>query len=330
MSGKNIYDELAKMIDEEDITGGMPATPSFLKLLRLQFTHTEAEMAVKIRTTGGTLDQLSEKLGMEKAKLEKKLMIMADKGTILYDPEEENPIYKAVAMTAGGLTETGLWGNIRFPYTVELGKVINQVSREHGEHSLSKLGFAYTPVWAAETTLPEDAQPSENLMEAVKEAGHWSVSMCPCRLSRALVKPDDPCKHMMETCVHTGALSRYAVKHGMARELTHDELGQVLRKCNEDGLVHTINLLGQICNCCEDCCPIFGTYKMGVPTFERSPFMANVNEDECIECGLCGDRCPVDAITVKGVAAVDQEVCIGCGVCVTTCKPESMKLVRRS
>lgn len=329
MSKKDIYDELAEMIDQEDITGGMPATPSFMKLLRIQFTPVEAEMAVKIRTTGGTLDELSERLGMEKDKLEKKLLAMADKGIIIYDPAEENPVFRTVAMTAGGLTETGLWGNIRFPYTVELGKVMHQVGKEHGEHSLSKLGFPYTPVWAAEKALPDDTLPSENLLEAVKEAGHWSVSMCPCRLSRALVDPENPCTHMMETCVHTGALSRYAVKHGMARELTHEELAELLRKCNEDGLVHTINLLGQICNCCEDCCPIFGTYKMGAPTFEPSPFAAQVDEDSCAGCETCADRCPVNAIKIDGAAAVDRDTCIGCGVCIPSCDTEAVKLVRR-
>jgi NAD-dependent dihydropyrimidine dehydrogenase PreA subunit len=206
---------------------------------------------------------------------------------------------------------------------------MHQVIEEHADGGLAKIPVAYTPVWAGMLALPEDVKPAENLAEAIKDAGHWSVSLCPCRLSRAMHTPEDPCEHMLETCIHTGELSRWAVKHGMARELTHEEVVELLKEVNEDGLVHTINLSGLICNCCENCCAIFRTYKMGRPTFIRSPFMAQSSSDICIACGTCAERCPVDAIIVDEVAIVDQDKCIGCGVCVPTCSEEAIKLVRR-
>jgi len=328
VSNKDTYEELAEMIGKED-TVGMPKTPAFLKLLQIQFTPDEAKLALQVRLSGGTLAQLSEKTGMDKTKLKQRLHAMADKGTILYDPGEEDPVYKAVGMSAGGLTETGLWGNIRFNYTVELGKTLHQVLKEFAEEGLGKLGFPYTPVWAPVGALPGDALPSENLAEALRDAGHWSVSPCPCRLSQWLVNPDKPCDHMLEACLHTGALSRWAVKHGMARQLTYDETIELLRKCNEDGLVHTINLLGQICNCCANCCGIFRTYKMGAPTFIPSPFISEVDGGRCNACGICADRCPVEAIKVNESADVDINLCIGCGVCVPTCDVGAVSLVRR-
>jgi len=328
MPDNDVYDDLAKMIDEGDVVG-QPITPAFLKLLGLQFTRDEAELALKIGTEGGTLDTLSEKTGMDREKLINKLMTMADKGTIIYDPADKDPTYRTVGMTAGGLTETGPWAGIRFAFSAELIKTAHQVTIEHCEGKLAELGMAYTPVWAGMAALPEDVQPTENLAEEVKEAGHWSVSMCPCRVSRALVDPENTCDHIYETCVHTGALSRWAVKHNMARELSHDELVALLKKLNEDGLVHTINLLGQICNCCEDCCGIFRTHKMGAPTFIPSPFMAKADQEACTACETCADRCPVDAVTVEESAVVDQKVCIGCGVCVPSCPADAIALTRR-
>ena len=329
MSTKDVYEELAEMEDREDVVG-MPKTPEFLKALRLQFTPREARLAVQIGLTGGTLDELSEKTGVDKAKLQERLHAMADKGVIYYDPAEENPTYKVVGMSAGGLTETGVWGNIRFPYTVELAKALHQVLKEFSTERLCKLGFPYTPVWASVAALPEDADPSENLAEAIKDAGHWSVSPCPCRLCQWIVEPGDPCQHLLETCVHTGALSRWAAKHGMARKLTYDETLELLRQCNEDGLVHTININGQICNCCVDCCGIFYGYKTGAPTFIPSPFVSRIDEDTCNGCRACADRCPVDAIEVDEFAEVDSNLCIGCGVCVPTCSVEAVSLMRRS
>jgi ferredoxin len=328
MSEADVYESLATMIAAEDIVG-QPVTDALLKLVSLQFTPEEAGLALKIGCQGGTLEALAEKLGMDKNGLLEKMMSMADKGTIRYDPAEKNPTYKTVAMSAGGLTETGAWGGIRYPFTIQLTKTLHQVLKEHAEEALAKLGFPYTPVWAGMCALPDDIKPEENLAEAVREAGHWSVSLCPCRVSRGLIDTENPCKHMVETCVHTGELSRWAVKHGMARSLSHDELVEHLEKTNRDGLVHTINLLGQICNCCEDCCAIFRTYKMELPTFIPSPFAARVDEDACTACGTCEDCCPVDAITVDATAKVKEERCIGCGVCVPACPTESVKLARR-
>jgi NAD-dependent dihydropyrimidine dehydrogenase PreA subunit len=325
---KNVYEELAEMIDKEDVVG-MPPTPSFLKLLSLQFAPEEAALALQTHLSGGTLDELASRTGIGKTKLKDILLTMADKGTIVYDPAEEDPVYKVAGMTAGGLTETGMWGGIRFPFTVQLGIAMYTMLKEHAELSLAKLGFGYTPVWAAQVALPKDALPTEDLCEAIKGAGHWSVSTCPCRLARALVEPSNPCKHMPHTCVHTGALSRWAVKHSMARELTYDQTLHLLRECNEDGLVHTINIYGQICNCCRDCCAIFHSFKLGAPTFAPSPFTAQSDQETCNACGACADRCPVGAIQVDDHAVVDSAICIGCGVCIPTCKQKSMKLTRR-
>ena len=328
MSDKDSFERLAQMISEGDVVGP-PVTPAFLRLLRLQFTEAEADLALQIGLAGGTLDQLAARLGIEKESLRETLMTMSDKGTIRYDPADQDPTYCCVGMTAGGLTETGAWGGLRFPFSKDLIKELYQVMLDHSEGALAKLGFAYTPVWAGLGALPADALPSENLAEAVKEAGHWSVSLCPCRLARNAVDPEHPCEHVMEACVHTGALSRWAVKHGMARELTHEQLVELLKACNKDGLVHTINLLGQICNCCEDCCGIFHSYKLGAPTFVPSPFIAQTNSDECRACETCADRCPVHAIEVDDFAIVDEKKCIGCGVCVPECSAHVMALVRR-
>ena len=328
MCAEDIYQKLAEMIDREDMVGG-PVTPALISLIKLQFTPEEANLATKITLTGGTLDELSERLGLDKDRLKAKLMVMADKGTIIYDPAEENPVYRCVGMTAGGLTETGIWGGIRFPFSVQLGTELYQLMKDHAEGALAKLGFPYTPVWGGMLALPDDALLEENLAEVVKDKGHWSVSLCPCRASRALVTPENPCEHMMETCVHTGPLSRWAVKHGMARELTYEELVELLKECNRDGLVHTINILGLICNCCNDCCSIFHCYDLGAPTFIPSPFIAQVDTETCSACETCADRCPVGAIEVDDYAVVNQETCLGCGVCVPTCTTESIKLVRR-
>lgn len=325
-----LYEQVADMVIEEDFMAG-PKTASFVEIMSLQFTEAEARLALQIRTTGGTLDELAAKTKMKRDKLEKMLSTMADKGTVYYD-SGPNPTYKIIKMAAPGFIETGLWSGIKYPYQVQLAKAINQVLKDWAEEKLCKLGFPFAPVWAAVNALPADADPSENLAEAVRHEGHWSVSPCPCRLSQWITDPGNHCDHILETCIHTGDQSRWAVKHGMARELTFDELVALLERCNKDGLVHTLNVQNCICNCCNDCCTIFYGQNRGHKVFAPSPFVPEVDESSCNGCNKCVDRCPVEAITAaedEDYVSVDYGKCIGCAICVAACKPHFITLTRR-
>jgi len=201
---------------------------------------------------------------------------------------------------------------------------------EWARDKLCKLGFPFAPIWADPDALPPDAQPSENLAEILRQQDHFSVSACPCRLSHWLVDPGNHCEHSLETCLHVGDVSRWCVEYGMAKEITYDEAVALLKKCNAEGLVHSININGCICNCCTDCCPLFvGFHQLKTQTMIPSPFMPAVSEDDCNACSLCADICPTHAISVNGIAQVDAGVCIGCAVCVPACKEGALKLVRR-
>ena len=73
-----------------------------------------------------------------------------------------------IGMAAPGWIETGLWGGIKFPFSIELAKAINDVLKEWSDEKLCKLGFPFAPVWAAMDALPKDADKSLSLAEAVK------------------------------------------------------------------------------------------------------------------------------------------------------------------
>ena len=51
------------------------------------------------------------------------------------------------------------------------------------------------------------------------------------------------------------------------------------------------------------------------------------DEDLCIGCEICMDRCQMDAIgMVEGHAVIDRDRCIGCGLCVPTCTARTIRL----
>jgi Na+-translocating ferredoxin:NAD+ oxidoreductase subunit B len=331
MVSKNAYEELADMLLSGPTGAPEIRIPEFMQHLRLLYTPKEARLAVQVGLAGGKLEELVERTGIEKGKLKEILNTMADKGTMWIDPGIEDPDYRVLGLTGPGISETPFWGGVKNADTVPMAKLFNKWKYPWVRHGLGSLGFPINPVWPAEAVLPEDALPTENIVEQIKQTDYWSVSYCPCRLGHWVDDPGHHCRHLLETCIQLGDKSRWSVEHGMARQITCDQAIEIIRKSSEDGLVITGHpSYGMVCNCCHDCCVNFiGVNEMGLKLLQRSNFVSQIDQETCSACKTCAERCPVSAIEVDDFAVVDKEICIGCGVCVPTCKTESVKLVRR-
>jgi len=328
MSDKDIYESL---LDMYAVVPGIPEiADSLMEVLRLQFTPEEADLAVKVGFRGGNLNRIHEKTGIERENLKKMLNTMADKGTMWISPGEEDPRYKTIGIGGPGLIETGGWGNVRFPHSVQLMKALHRLEVDFAVKSLPVLGFPVR-VWTTPAALPSDANPDENVVERIKEAGYWGVSTCSCRLPHWIADPGNHCNHLLETCLFMGDMARWGVEHGMCRVISCDDAIELIRRCNEDGLVHTYDPDDFICNCCSDCCVFhIGIRETGAKLLQPSEFVAQIDDSTCIACSTCVDRCPFSAIQVNGYASVDSEKCLGCGVCFPTCTTGSVTFVRRS
>ena len=54
------------------------------------------------------------------------------------------------------------------------------------------------------------------------------------------------------------------------------------------------------------------------------------NINKCIGCGVCVEKCPIEAISlIDGNVHDDKNKCIGCGVCVHHC-PEDARSIKRT
>ena len=166
-----------------------------------------------------------------------------------------------------------------------------------------------------------------------------------CRQRKHLDPDSSGCSSPLEVCLHFGRLGHYIVESGLGREITHIETKEILKQAAEAGLVHAISNWDEggdtICNCCKCCCLFFEAYHVlkHDKSHDVSNYRVRTHAQTCKACGLCVERCPMEALHLeesaeatnkKGKAAVlEPDKCIGCGVCVYKCPTESLILERR-
>ena len=155
----------------------------------------------------------------------------------------------------------------------------------------------------------EEAIPSEATTASYEQISHWlkkyddiAVGDCSCRISRRLM--GEGCGHLeKDMCIALGDLAEFAVSTGRARKITYDECLEILKRAEDNGLVHQItNVDGPdkifgICNCCR--CSCFGlrtSQFFNTPNMSRSNFVAKIDDEKCVACGQCVEYCPANAV----------------------------------
>jgi ferredoxin len=161
---------------------------------------------------------------------------------------------------------------------------------------------------------------------------------CFCRQYHKMI--DEPCRFEPppESCMAIGEMSHHALKQGVGRLITKEEARALIDTLQEKGVVHQVFHADEdtdkpeiaICNCCWDCCGVFGSYNRGImPLHLKTFFEARLSDPEaCQGCGTCVDYCPVNAIALADdKSRIDAAKCIGCGQCELQCPEDAISLL---
>lgn len=137
------------------------------------------------------------------------------------------------------------------------------------------------------------------------------------------------CGHLREVCIQGPADDiNSPTARGMARSITKEEAKQIVRDADNDGLIHSPTAY-HFCNCCTDCCYPFryAGERGSRGQWPKAFYVAEVDEQGCIGCGLCAKRCPLEAITMRErKAVIDEALCVGCGVCRVPCRKNAIHM----
>ena len=332
---KKIYKKLRRRLNELPV--GFPATPTGVELRILQsiFTPEEAALATLMNDVHETPEDIFARCPDNGTlpELRERLRTMANKGCIFKKTDGDRETYALVPYVVG-------------MYEFQLKRMTPELYKDTLKYFMQGYALEYLaqahrqmrviPIGKSLTHRHQVASYDE-IKDIVEKAGERiGVVECICRKNQDMIHEECKKTKRREVCFVFRDMYDFCKNEGWARTLDKKEALASLRQCEEEGLVlQPANAREPefVCACCGCCCGMLGLYKY-IPNraqYVASNYVARVEPDECTACGICEERCQVDAVSIgeEGVALVNPAHCIGCGVCVPTCTAEAIALIKK-
>ena len=336
---EQVYRKLQKHLNNQAV--GFPATRSGveLKILKHIFDPNEAEIASYLSYKFEPLEKIFGKvqhLTESTEELQKILDSILKKGGIEVKIKDGIKHYCCVPFVFGMYE----FQNERLtPEFVNDFKKYTSTKSFGVEFLSTKLPQMRTIPIAKSIQLKHNVSSFDEVSTLLKEAeGPFAIVDCICRKQRAMEGKSCKVTDRKETCLGVGHLAEMSIENSIGREINREEAIAIIEQNQKEGLVlqpsNTKNA-EFICSCCGCCCGMLHTHK-NLPkplNFWATNYFAVVDENACVGCGTCEDKCQVGAVKVnekEQVAYVDLDRCLGCGVCVVNCPNDSISLSKKA
>lgn len=322
-----IYKKLARHLD--NLPGGFPPTQSGVeqRILKRLFTPEEAELAVHLTLFPEEPRAIAGRTGLTPDEASRRLEKMAKKGLILSHTREPGITRYFAAQYIVGIWEFQ----------------VNNLDKELIQDMDEYHPFLHEEAWkfpqlrtipVGRSVTPQlEVMPYEMAEELVRTHHKFAVGPCICRRSQSMVGKG--CDRREESCLTIGAGAYYGLSIGISREIDLQETLDLLKYADEAGMVlqpSNAKDAFAICLCCGCCCGVLRSIKSHAKpaALTASPFFAVHDPDTCQNCGICVDRCQMDALKQEDeTVRLNSDRCIGCGLCVSTCPTDSLSLARK-
>lgn len=311
----------------------------FYEILKILFTDKEALLCSVMPLLPASLEKISKVWEISENETQLILDELVNKG-LVYEDDYNGVFLYTLAIPVFGYFEFSLMRNDGKFDRKLLSKLYSKYIND--DDGFVKKYFSSEPTisrtYIQEEILPDDITseilPYEKSSHIIETADTISVGTCFCR--HKMEHLGKGCGNPQDVCLSFGNIAKSLVERGIAREVTKTEAADIVKLCIDNGLVqigdNIQNKPAVICNCCGCCCDLLLSYKKtGISTIvSPSSYIANIDITTCNDCGLCIDKCPVDAVSLTDdKIAIDEDWCLGCGVCANFCETEACKMLAR-
>ncbi len=327
---QDVYQKLARHLDK--LPGGFPPTASGveLRILKRLFTPEQASLATKLTLIPERVGVIARRAGLPVEECARRLNEMSAQGLVFSYEQRGHEHYMAAQYVIG------IW-----EYHVnDLDPELIADMREYIPHLFDLKAWKEAPQLR---TIPvgrslaaeHEVMAYEQAEEIIKRQKRILVAPCICRREHKMV--GEGCDKPEETCLVFGAGVQYYQRNKLGRVITQEEALEILKKADKAGLVlqpSNAEKVINICCCCGCCCQVLKSLKRHPRPAEivTTSFVVGLDQEACTGCGVCVERCQMQALSQPGKkekAVLEAGRCIGCGLCVTTCPGKALKLKRK-
>ena len=337
------YDRLAGALNTRSMAYPSVPCEEFYVLAAELFSPEQAEVASSMPVEPVSAQELAARMKLlDVASLSKQLDEMADRGLVRVKERAGERLYELMPLVPGIIELQFMHGRAdeRTSRLAQLfksyGKAVKNMLSSAPAPAAVEKPKARTIVVNEEIHAKTTVLPHEEAMKLIDKTEYVAAGTCVCRHQGDLL--DRPCdKPKDNLCMIFGPSAQFAQKYGFVNLISKEEARQRIDEAEKAGLVHNYansqeRYLDLLCNCCGCHCFILRAAKRSpLPSqFVIANWVIDIDNDACVGCGVCIDRCWMEALKMDGDLVVrDFNRCIGCGICRYVCPSDAMKLVRR-
>ncbi len=359
-----VKEKYVKAVKAINSAGGTPlgvtdTTVDILKFI-VQEEYLDLIIAFK-RKKSQTMDQLKASSGLSEEEISKKVKFLAKKGLIMNQPSRSGlMVFRLMPFINVGVFEYTFMNKLEYSdKEKELASLFQKLRDESKSRIFANYDYLINNILPnirpIDRTVPftenretgkeieivvneelespeEKILPSQDVKDIIIKFDDIAVGHCYCRHHKDLLGHSCKQTDLRENCFSFGKSARYTTEQGFARMISKENALEILAKSEADGLVHKAyhpNMdfkreEDSICNCCGDCCGQWTAI-----TVNLSKYVSQVNQEKCIGCGTCVEKCPTGSLELNNEGKSEKvgERCIGCGICAAFCPENAISLV---